>query len=84
MDNLSKDDLTQLIKFYKDKCSDLEMQYLVLQINHKYQLAKKIEEEKNKVLNDSNIALSKLNEQLYKLQKKYDTDIKKVNQTKKK
>jgi hypothetical protein len=51
MSDLTPQDYSELIRYYKNKVADLELQYLVLQINNKKDFASKIQEhEKN--LND--------------------------------
>jgi hypothetical protein len=40
MEELSKEDLFKILKFYKDKASELEFQYLILQINNSKEVEK--------------------------------------------
>ena len=47
MENLSKDEIVQILNFYKNKSVELEFSFLVLQINHRKELAKQ------KEINDS-------------------------------
>jgi hypothetical protein len=42
MENFSAQDYAKLLKFYKDKTSDLELQYLTLQINHSKEIEEKV------------------------------------------
>ena len=46
MDELSNKDLQELVNFYKNKCSDIEYQFLNLQIISKNNLEKKLETQK--------------------------------------
>lgn len=44
MENFTVQDYVKLLKFYKDKVSDLELQYLTLQINASKELQIKVED----------------------------------------
>jgi hypothetical protein len=44
MNDFTKDDYDQLVKFYKEKSLELEYQYLVLQLNNKKEVAKAAED----------------------------------------
>jgi hypothetical protein len=57
MDNLSRGDIVQLLNFYKNKSSDLEFQYLILQINSK----KELEEKTKNIENDLNAKIDSIN-----------------------
>ena len=74
MSDLEKEDLSQLIKFYKDKSSDLEFQYLILQLQSKKETKKTVDEsvkaalvEKSKKHDESLFQIDKLNKTITEL-----------------
>ena len=47
MENFEASDFIDIIKYYKNKLSDVELQYLTLQVNNKKEIEKKLKEQKD-------------------------------------
>ena len=74
MSQLEKEDLVQIVKFYKDKVSELEFQYLALQLESKKETKIAIDEsvkaalvEKSKKHDESLFQIDKLNKTVTEL-----------------
>jgi hypothetical protein len=85
MQEINREDLLQLVKFYKDKVSELELQYVLLQIDNNKKLnSLKTESENNKQIYEN--SLIKVKEEslqaVYDIKEKKDRiieDLKKKN-----
>jgi hypothetical protein len=79
MDELSNKDLQELVNFYKNKCSDIEYQFLNLQIISKNNLEKKLETQKEhyegliqRAENEFFIYKNNLHQEIIKLKKEIE------------
>ena len=79
MEKLSTKDMQELINFYKGKCSDIEYQFLLLQIISKNNLEEKLKiqqdiynGEKQRAENEFFVFKNNLNEEIKKLKKEIE------------
>lgn len=75
MEDLTKEEIIQVVNFYKNKTSELEFSYLMLQINNKREL-KKQKDISDKMYNDLNTNWHQQNNENIK---NFTTKINKLN-----
>jgi hypothetical protein len=84
MESLSKDDVIEILTFYKNKLSESEFQYLQLQIQHKIALRKLQEDYRNEMLEKENVLGERLTNTALNYQAKIKTLTDELEKLKKK
>ncbi len=84
MDDLSIQDYNSLITFYKNKNADLELQYLLLQINSKKETHNMLEQQKKELNEKFTKELSEISTKNVDLQKMIIRQEKQIDKTVKK
>ncbi len=84
MEDLSKDDVVEILTFYKNKLSESEFQYLQLQIRHKLEYRKLQEEYRKELLKKENVLGERLNNTSLNYQAKIKTLTDELEKLKKK
>lgn len=93
MENFNEENFKQIIKYYKDKSSETELNFIILQINHMKSvevLKKKHEDEINKLKNENELEkelhknkMTIVDKEIIKLRSQLDKKYKKENPEKK-